>query len=137
MFYLYMQKLILICTHTGPHRSIQSYSTLISFRWPKNHLVQLKAEGRSFDDIPFSFQRVPIERPSGTVEFSAMLQQGSVLQITGPHDAGKGRLLKKFCDIDHSATGAILRPGGSRGAVAAEDVAAPLRVARAARAALR
>eukprot|EP00434_Breviolum_minutum_P040557 symbB.v1.2.036040.t1/scaffold4980.1/size32161/1 len=53
----------------------------------------------NFDEIPIVFRSLKIDHSfaSPNLEFSTQIPQGCVLQIVGPHDSGKGQLLKKIC----------------------------------------
>ena len=68
--------------------------------------------GKNFDAIPIVFRSVSIDySPSmhtGKGVLSAEAPQGSVVQIVGPHDSGKGVLLKQLCDIHPTQPGQVL-----------------------------
>ncbi|CAK8991719.1 unnamed protein product [Durusdinium trenchii] len=86
---------------------------LIADLFEMNHeyvlnLSSASTEPINFDAIPISFQNVPIDH-SLSADFSTHVPQGSVVQIIGPHDSGKGRLLKRICELEHTAIGTVLR----------------------------
>lgn len=70
------------------------------FATKKNYALNFSSAAPNFDNIPIVFQNVKIDHSLPdvhNVEFSTHILQGTVIQIIGPHDSGKGQLLKKIC----------------------------------------
>jgi len=68
-----------------------------------------KSAAPAFDSIPIVFKNVTIEhtpRMSGSLSTEA--PQGSVIQIAGPHDSGKGSLLKRIGELAPTEAGMVL-----------------------------
>lgn len=66
----------------------------------KQYALNFSSAAPNFDNIPIVFQHVKIAHSlpnAHNVEFSTHIRQGTVIQIVGPHDSGKGQLLKKIC----------------------------------------
>mmetsp|Transcript_8545 Transcript_8545/g.20284 ORF Transcript_8545/g.20284 Transcript_8545/m.20284 type:complete len:841 (-) Transcript_8545:23-2545(-) len=66
----------------------------------------------SMDDIPIVFQDVCVDYSpcmnSATGGLTAHAPQGSIIQIAGPHDSGKGIVLSLLCDALPPSSGSVL-----------------------------
>jgi len=60
-----------------------------------------------FDSIPIVFKDISIEH-SNLSNLSTQAPQGSIIQILGPHDSGKGSILKKVGDLVTTSGGRVL-----------------------------
>ncbi|CAE7537098.1 msbA [Symbiodinium natans] len=61
-----------------------------------------------FDAIPIVFQNVSIEYAPSMHGLSTQAPQGSIIQIVGPHDSGKGSILKKIGDLVPTSAGRVM-----------------------------
>lgn len=66
---------------------------------------------RNFDLVPIVFEKIqldqsPVVMKAGS-ELNLEAHQGTVVQIIGPHDSGKGAILRRICDGDLSSPGIV------------------------------
>lgn len=65
---------------------------------------------RNFDAVPLALEKLQLDQ-SPLVKAGAQLTveaaQGSVVQIIGPHDSGKGAILRRICDLDSTMPGVV------------------------------
>ncbi|CAK8999519.1 Methionine import ATP-binding protein MetN [Durusdinium trenchii] len=76
-----------------------------------NEKFALSHGQKNFDLIPIAFKNISIDQSPtfrGGTDFTEEAPQGSVIQIVGPHDSGKGAILRRICDIDSEAPGMVL-----------------------------
>eukprot|EP00435_Cladocopium_sp_Y103_P057483 s244_g19.t1 len=65
---------------------------------------------RNFDAVPLALEKLQLDQ-SPLVKTGAQLTveaaQGTVVQIIGPHDSGKGAILRRICDLDSTMPGVV------------------------------
>jgi len=65
-----------------------------------------------FDSIPIVFSNVKIDHSptmhTGAGCLSTQAPQGSVIHVIGPHDSGKGQILKRICELQPDGSGTIM-----------------------------